>query len=261
MNRRFACTACGKCCFGWLPLTLTDALAHADLFPLGLVWSPVRQGHKAFALTARLGTTIRLPDRRELAIRIVPTAYIPPSLPCPALGADALCSIQAAKPSRCRTMPFFPYREERDQADLLVPRKGWACDVSDAAPVVYGGKTIVAREDFDRERHDLLTQAPVLKAYADAMVRTVPGLLEGLVRAVAKPVGGDVLLSFATLLPRLDGVDAGQVAQQQLPVLEDFTARTAGLADYPERYGEWRRDMARLARKKTADQPTPSTEG
>ncbi|MBC7952825.1 MAG: YkgJ family cysteine cluster protein [Rhodospirillaceae bacterium] len=257
MERRFACTACGKCCFGWLPLTLTDALAHAGLFPLGLVWSPVRQGHKSFALTARLGTTLRLPDRRELAVRITPTAYVPPSLPCPALGADNLCTIQAAKPSRCRTMPFFPYREERDQADLLVPRKGWDCDVSATAPVVYADRTITARDDFDRERRDLLAQAAVLKAYGDALVKTVPGLVDALVQAAAKPVGGDVLLSFATLLPRLDGVDAAALAQQQIPVLDDFAERTAGLADYPQRYGEWRRDMARLARKKTAGQPTP----
>lgn len=261
MERRFACTACGKCCFGWLPLTLTDALAHAGLFPLGLMWNPVRQGHKAFALTARLGTTIRLKDRRELAVRITPTAYIPPGLPCPALGADTLCTIQAIKPSRCRTMPFFPYREERDQADLLVPRKGWACDVSATAPVVYRDKAIVEREDFDRERRDLLAQAPVLKAYADALVPTVPGLLNGLIQAAAKPIGGDVLLSFATLLPRLAGVDAAEVARRQLPVLADFAERTADLADYPQRYGEWSRDMARLARKKTTGQPAPQEAG
>ena len=40
MERRFACTACGKCCFGLLPLTIGDALAHADKFPLVVICHP-----------------------------------------------------------------------------------------------------------------------------------------------------------------------------------------------------------------------------
>lgn len=260
-ERHFGCTACGKCCTGLLPLTLADAAAHADRFPLGVMWTPVRQNQRSFELTARLGTKVRLRDRRTVAVRITAVSYVPPSLPCPALTPDGLCAIHADKPARCRTMPFFPYGEEKDQAGLLVPRKGWECNVSEAAPVVYADRTITDRGDFDRERRDLLAQAPVLKAYADALVKTVPGLLDALVQAAAKPVGGDVLLSFATLLPRLDRINAAQVAQQQMPVLADFAQRTAGLADYPQRYGEWHRDMERLARKMTTGQPTPPGAG
>lgn len=53
------------------------------------------------------------------------------------LTPDDLCGIHAGKPSRCRTMPFFPYTDENDQAANLIPRPGWACDTSNAAPVVY----------------------------------------------------------------------------------------------------------------------------
>jgi uncharacterized protein YchJ len=47
------------------------------------------------------------------------------------------------KPSRCKTMPFYPYREEKNQAEFLKPREGWECDVSEAAPIVYAGREIV----------------------------------------------------------------------------------------------------------------------
>ena len=74
---------------------------------------PLRQGHKAFALTRRLGTPVRLPERGLVAVRIAPTAYLPPACPpCPALTVDALCAIHADK------------------------RPGWGCDTSAAAPTV-----------------------------------------------------------------------------------------------------------------------------
>lgn len=239
MERHFACTACGKCCYGWLPLTLADALAHADRFPLVLVWNTLRPGGKAFAVTARLGTTLRIGKNKEVAIGITPTAYIPPSLACPALGADGRCTIHDAKPSRCRTMPFSPYREEDDQSDMLVPRAGWACDVSTAAPVVYLDKVIVGREDFDREAAALRDQAPLLRRYADWMLEAVPDLAAEVRRIALKPAGGHVLVNFATLLPRFPRVDPVEFAGRQAPVMRDFAARTAGdpaLADYARRY-------------------------
>lgn len=178
MERRFRCTACGKCCVGWLPLTVNDALAHAGRFPLAVVWTPVRPASKAFDAAARLGLTVRTRDRKRLAVRIAPTAYIPPSMACPELTADNLCGIQDDKPSRCRSMPFLPYRAETDQADLLVPRPGWACDTSPEAPVVYRDKAILDRRDFDREHDDLVAQAAVLRAYGEALMASVPGMVD-----------------------------------------------------------------------------------
>lgn len=250
MERRFHCTACGKCCFGWLPLTLKDALTHAGRFPLGVVWTPVRQVSKAFDVTAKLGITVRTRDKKRLAVRIVPTAYIPPSMPCPALTSDNLCGIHAEKPSRCRTMPFFPYREEGDQADLLVPRAGWACDTSPAAPVVYRDKTVVGRAEFDLERKELLEQAPILRTYGEWLMATVPGMIDNLARAAMKPGGGHVAVSFASLLRRLGDVDQGAIAQAQLAMLGDFTAKVAdqpALAEYHRNYGDWAWEMERLA--------------
>lgn len=249
MERRFACTACGKCCHGWLPLTLKDALAHAGRFPLAVVWTPVRQASKAFPATAALGLTVRTRDRKTLAVRIAPTAYIPPAMPCPALTPDRLCGIHAEKPSRCHTMPFFPYQDESDQAALLVPRAGWDCDTSEAAPVVYRDKKIVDRADFDGERKELVGQAATLRAYGEWLASAVPGLIDDLARAALKPGGGHVAVSFASLLRRLDAVDTAAVAQAQMGVLAEFSAKVADqppFAEYHANYGNWAWEMERL---------------
>ncbi|MEO5375718.1 MAG: YkgJ family cysteine cluster protein [Alphaproteobacteria bacterium] len=250
MERHFQCIACGRCCQGWLPLTLGDALEHSGRFPLAVVLTPLKQAHRAFALTARLGASLRLRDRRQIAVRIVPTAYIPPTMSCPALDAEGLCTIHEHKPSRCRTMPFNPYHEERDQAEHLVPRKGWTCDVSKAAPVVYRDRTIVDRRDFDRERGELLDQAPLLRAHLEWLAGHVPGLAETLAAAAMKPGGGHVVTGFAPLLRRLEQVDRAAVARAQRPLLVDFAARTAGvpaLAEYHRFYGDGVWEMERLA--------------
>lgn len=245
MERRFACTACGKCCNGVLPLTIDEALAHAGRFPLAVALLPVRKGHKAFALAARLGAMARLRDKREVAVRVSPVAHLPPAMACPALAADGLCAIHATKPLRCRAMPFFAARDEADQTELLIPRAGWACDTSAAAPVLYRDKEILDRAAFDAERRALLAQAPVIKAYADKLAATVPGLIEGLGKAVAK--GGEVVVGFASLLRAIPGADPGAVARAQLPVLAEFAGRTEG--DHRRRYEDWMRDMERLARR------------
>ncbi len=240
MERRFHCTACGKCCFGWLPLSLDDAIANAGRFPLAMIWTTLRQGAKAFAITAELGTTIELGKRKRLAVQIAPTAYIPPAFACPALAPDGRCGIHADKPARCRTMPFSPYREENDQADLLVPKPGWLCDTTTAAPVVYRDKKVVSREDFDLERGALVDQAATLRAYADRLA-TNPEVAAAVEKAAKKPRGGYVVLNFSAILPRLPQADAAAFSRLQIPVLTGFAERTAGdtdLADYHRYYRE-----------------------
>jgi Fe-S-cluster containining protein len=225
-------------------------MAHAGRFPLALVWTPIRQGSKAFDLTVRIGATVRLPNRTTLAIQIVPTSYMPSSFRCPALMSDNRCGIHTDKPSRCRAMPFYPYREEDDQSDVLIPRPGWACDISAAAPVVYRDKQIVFRADFDQERKDLLEQAATLRACAAGVLPGSPGLMAALGKAATKPMNGRVVTGFSALLPRLPKDDVIAVAQQQLPVLRDFAARTAGdaaLADFHRHYREWAVEMERIA--------------
>ena len=251
MERHFSCTSCGKCCYGQLPLTIDDALAHADTFPLAVVWTPVRQGGRSFDATADLGITIELKKRKRAAVRIAPTAYIPPSFPCPELTEEGLCRIHATKPQRCRTMPFSAYRDERDQEDLMLPRSGWECDTSNEAPVFYRDKSIVVRADFEEERQRLVLDAAILKPYAEWLLDSVPTLRMELLKVAMKLGGGQVIVSFSTLIPRLPKVDIYAFAEKQLPVMTAFAERTANdpaLRDFHKRYtenmAEWKKVAA-----------------
>ncbi len=248
-ERHFHCTACGRCCFGWLPLTLADALRHAGSFPLALVWTPVPHGTKAFAVSERLGFTLRLPNRKQIAVTIAPTAYIPPSFPCPELSAEGRCRIHEHKPLRCRTMPFFPYREECDQAEQLVPRKGWACDISADAPLVYRNRSLIDRSDFDHERQALLEQATTMRVYADYVIKYMPWTVESLA-AVVQKTGGNVITSLSSLVTAIRSLDAKGVASRQLGVLQDYAAKTAEipeLVEYHRNYVGWAKEMEYLA--------------
>jgi Fe-S-cluster containining protein len=254
-DRHFNCTKCGKCCYGWLPLTLDDALNHAARFPLAMVWTAVPQGAKAFALIARLGISIRLSKRREIAALITPTAYLPPAFPCPELSPEGLCAIQANKPLRCRTMPFYPYRDEADQAELLVPRQGWACDTSLTAPVVYHNKRVVERSSFDLERKELLEQAPMMSAYAEYVFKYMPWIVESLAAIAQKP-GSNVITSLSSFLVAIKQFDVQAIAAQQLPLFKTYAARTssdAALVEYHRNYAGWAKEMEYLAEPSTAD--------
>ncbi len=166
-----------------LPLTVDDALAHAHRFPLVMVWTTVRQGGRSFAVTADLGITVALKNRKKAAVRIAPTAYIPPGFPCPELSADGLCGIHADKPQRCRTMPFSAYRDAADQDDLMIPRPGWLCDTSTAVPVIYRDKRVVDGADFKAERDQLVGDALILQPYAEWLLDSVPDLRTKLLKA------------------------------------------------------------------------------
>ncbi len=251
MEYRFSCTACGKCCFGWLPLTVNEAILHAGRFPLALVWSTIPQGAKNFTLATQLGITPK--SRKRFAVLIMPTAYIPPSLPCPELTDENLCGIHQTKPVRCKTMPFFPYRVESDQANMLKPRTGWLCDTSHAAPVVYQNKVIVERGNFDLERRELREQVAVMQQYADYMFKYSPWIIDNLTAISSKPDGNIVtsLSSFLTAIKHLDGT---AMAAKQLPVLEKFAQMTASnpaLADYHRNYAGWAKEMSYLANRVT----------
>lgn len=250
MAHHFQCTACGKCCYGQVPLTINDAFRHADCFPLAMVWSPVRQGSKDFAMVAKLGAVFQLPNRKQLAALIVPTAYLPPNLPCPVLGADNLCTIHADKPLRCRTMPFYPYREEQYQAELLKLQSGWACDMSDSAPIVFADKGITLRDDFDQERQALEQQHPQIQRYADYMLKYTPNLLNSLVKASLKAKAGQVVTSLSSFLTAIRHPATQSIARQQLPVLEAYQLKTANqkeLADFHRHYQVSAKEMGFLA--------------
>ncbi len=152
-------------------------------------------------------------------------------------------------------MPFFPYREERDQVDMLVPRKSWACDVSDAAPVVYSGKKIVESADFDRERSELLAQAPALRDYAESMLSQTPMLMDHLIKAAMNSASGHVIVNFSSFIRHNREYDMKAFAKTQHPVLVEFenrTAATPALAEFHKYYCEWAAELEWYAKRPAA---------
>jgi len=209
---------------------------------------PVRPGGQSYNLTARLGFEIKLKNRKKAAVRVFPVSYVPTRMACPALDDDGLCAIHETKPQRCRTMPLSGARAQSDQLDLLLPKANWACDVSDAAPLLYRDKIIMDRTDFDAERLMLEEDSKILKPFADLMLAAVPSLRRDLAKIAARPKGGHLILNFSTLLPRLAHVDVYAFAAQQRPVMQAFADKTAGqpdLKDEHQRYvgcaAEWQR--------------------
>ena len=252
MEYHFDCTICGKCCYGQVPLTIKDALTFADRFPLAITWTPVGADNKYFEHTTKLGSLVNLSKRKEIGLRITPTAYIPPSLPCPELAEDNRCNIQDKKPSRCRTMPFSPDREESVQAELLIPREGWECEISEEAPVVYRDKKIVDRQDFKLEYEELLQQTDMLRRYADWLLASAPELMRELNRTSKKKGGGQVIVSFLSLIPHLPDVDISDFAAKQLPIVEEFIKKTAGasvLKKHHKHYKEYAADLAKTVKQ------------
>ncbi|KAF0225410.1 MAG: hypothetical protein FD176_461 [Rhodospirillaceae bacterium] len=241
MAAHFACTACGKCCHGILPLTVAEALAQAGRFPLAVAFTPVRANSKSFDIAARLGVMLD----KKVAVRVMPVAYLPRDAACPALNDDGLCSIHDDKPLRCRAMPFFGWRAEADQADLLRPRPGWACDVSERAPAVYENGKILDRHDYMDERRALEEQSALLRAYAERLLPMAAGLGQSLTALAAKAMGGDVYVGFSTLLRRLKDVDKAAIARAQIPVLADWAGRGDG--GYQRDLAGFRAEMERLA--------------
>ncbi len=255
MERHFLCTACGQCCHGWLPLTLADAWRQAHRFPLALSWMPVTKGARNYALGLRLGAAVKRRKPPALAAVITPIAYLPPTFPCPELEADGRCGIHDAKPLRCRAMPFYAYREEQDQADLLTPRPGWACDISPSAPLVYRDRRIVERDAFDRERAALLEQAPVMRLYAEYILKYQPWVAEGLEAALHRP-NGQVVTGLSGFFTATRLAEAPALAARQRPVLRDMAVRTAdqpALVEYHRHYSAWAEEMAYLAQAPTED--------
>ncbi len=50
-EQHFDCTICGKFCYGMMPLNIDKALHYADLFPLAIVWRPLRRDTRSYGHT------------------------------------------------------------------------------------------------------------------------------------------------------------------------------------------------------------------
>lgn len=220
----------------------------ADRFPLAMTITPVKAGTRGQSVVDHIGASVVLPPKRRFALLVTPVSFVPPSMPCPELSADNLCGIHAFKPIRCRTMPFYAYKDEDHQLDMLQPRSGWKCDTGETAPVVYRDRHVVDREDFDAERSALLEQAASLKRYADLLLKHSPVMLARVAKASQSSPMGRVVVGFVSYLRYDRTLDLLEFAKRQYPVLETWYGKTSGnpkLAEYNTFYREALSDLRR----------------
>jgi Fe-S-cluster containining protein len=250
-EQRFACTACGLCCSGLVPLTTREAVSMANRFPLAITITPVKAGTRGQSVVERIGVSVVLPPKKRFWLLVTPVAFIPPSMTCPELGPDNLCGIHDHKPIRCRTMPFYAYKDEDHQLDMLSPRRGWECNTTETAPVVYRDRKIVDRADFETEHQALVDQAAELKRYAELLLKHSPVMLARIAKASQSSPTGRVVVSFVSLLKYDKSYDLADFAVKQTPVLETWERNTLGQAkatEYNTYYREALTDLRRYVR-------------
>lgn len=238
-EKRFHCTACGLCCTGIVPLTVDEAIRDAGLFPLAIAITPVKPGARGGKVMDRIGVKLDLPGRRNVVVSVMPVAFIPKNQSCPALAPDGLCSIHEAKPLRCRAMPFYAYKDEDGQAEMLVPRKDWLCDTGPTAPVVYRERKIVERTDFAAEREALIAQTPILSRFVKMLTQFDPAQAARLAKASQSAIPGRLIVSFFSLLKFTGASDLLDFAARQEPVLQAWEERTSSdpsLVDFSTYY-------------------------
>ena len=117
---------------------------------------------------------------------------------------------------------------------------------------MFKDRQIVARDDFDQERRDLLEQVPVLRRYADYMLKYSPWLVGALTQASGQTKAGHLITSLASFLTATRNAEAGRIARLQLPILNDYAARTAEdgrLAEFHRNYQNWSQEMAYLSQR------------
>lgn len=248
VERNFACTACGRCCTGSLPINVAEALQRADTFPLAMSITPMKPSARGHGIVGRIGASVTLSKRQTISLVVTPMSFVPNTLPCPQLSDEGLCGIHDDKPLRCRTMPFYPYKDEEAQADLLVPRAGWLCDTGSDAPTVYRDRRIVDRTDFDAERSVLIDQAPTLQRFVDQILQHNLPLRAQIEQASQARVPGRVVVGFHSFLRYDRSMDLVDYTRRQYPVLEVWAVRTADDPAFREFQAFYRQAMADLER-------------
>lgn len=220
----------------------------ADRFPLAMTITPVKPGTRGQTVVEQIGASVVFPPKKRFSLLVTPVSFIPPSMPCPELRPDNLCGIHAHKPIRCRTMPFYAYKDEDHQTDMMIPRSGWLCDTGETAPVVYRDRRIVDRADFEAERHALIEQATAIRRYVDLLLKHSPMMLARVSKASQSSPMGRVVVSFVSLLRYDRSQDLLDFARRQAPVLEDWERRTSGNSKFSEYNTYYREALSDLRR-------------
>lgn len=230
--RRFACTACGRCCDRGPEMEIGEAAALADRFSLSLIFKVHSLPTSERSPWARrwrgvLGTTLGVrqaldEQRRQLkpfaALRRVDRArdrqiFLTLSAmvdddgakSCPALF-DGRCSIYERRPLTCRTVPLHYSRAPstlQAYLDGFTATAGYACETIAAPPILARGQVQV--EEVRRAREEALLVASGDSTWKAAMIALMDDAEAA--REVGLPTLGDVMTNsdrgYATSVPML----------------------------------------------------------
>jgi len=179
--RRFACTACGRCCNRGPEMELGEAAGLADTFILSLLfkvhslpvsarsdWAgqwwhgrnsriPLRPALDEAERHLRLFASRSLDRRRDRQLFLEISAIVDDDGQgrCPAL-ADGLCTIHSARPLTCRTVPLHYSRAPstlEHALDQFTATPGYRCDTGVTASSILDGNKVTDPEiAADRDR-------------------------------------------------------------------------------------------------------------
>jgi hypothetical protein len=148
----------------------------------------------------------------------------------------------------------YAVHEENYQANCLVTRKGWRCDTTEKAPVIYQNKRILDRTNFDNERNALLAQAPVFRTYATKLFQHNPALMARVTKAAQSPIPGRVVVNFSSVFRYNKQYDLRSFALMQQGIIEAWEQKTANLpilSDYHAYYKEALIELAWIRNRQT----------
>jgi len=218
-ERRFACTACGRCCDKGPEMELGEASALAGAFLLSLLfkvhslplddrsdrakrwWSaqgsriPVRPALEEQRKHLGLFASRRQADRRrdrQIALTISATVDDDGRSSCPALRDDR-CGIYDSRPLTCRTVPLHYSRPPSTLArylDHFAGTEGYRCDTGADAPLILAGHRIVD-DGIRAHRDEAVRLARADRAWKDRLLALMDD--DRLAAAAGLPSYEDVL--------------------------------------------------------------------
>ena len=247
--RRFACTACGRCCTRGPEMELGEAAGLANTFILSLLFKvhslPISDrsgwaGHWWQGRNSRIPLRPAL-DEAERHLRLFATRSVDKSRDrqlfleisviveddgagrCPALEGD-LCSIHETRPQTCRTVPLHysraPSTLERS-LDQFAATPGFSCDTTPSAPAILDGNRILDPQ-LSEDRTKAVALAKADRGWKDQMLALMKDASR--VAATGLPHLDAVLANsdngYATLLPMIVAwrvaADAGYLSRAEL---------------------------------------------
>lgn len=281
VERRFACTRCGKCCNRAPELELGEAGDYADTFVLQLLMriyslprsladyesAPPREDASAeFYESKRLlnlfaaaswNAKVRRGERVVDYVQYLSLSVLPLDLgrpECPELSGDR-CGIYERRPLSCRSVPLHYSRPAAAAArdlDLFTRTPGFLCATGPEAPLVVAAGEIVdpgmlaARERAQEQaRRDAPWKAALVKAMkAGAHGLPSPRAVEAQVARGALAVSFKAALTEAANSGLLDAGEATRIAAQQVALIDRLLGASDLSADTLATLQQMRRDYA-----------------